>query len=90
MVEDLSGQLVGIEVKASTTVRREDFRGLKKLGLAGGEDFRLGVILNDGDRVLPIPPSLSWTRNRGTDPNGVPSLILWFGQARAGDAVTPT
>ena len=68
VVEDLAGQLVGIEVKASATVRREDFRGLKKLALAGGEDFRLGVILYDGDRVLPFgeglfaaPISALWT-----------------------------
>lgn len=58
VVEDLAGQLVGIEVKASATVRREDFRGLKKLALAGGEDFRLGVVLYDGDRVLPFGEGL--------------------------------
>lgn len=52
VAEDLEGRLVGIEVKPSATVRREDFRGLKKLALAGGEDFRLGVILYDGDRVF--------------------------------------
>jgi hypothetical protein len=68
VVEDLAGQLVGIEVKASATVRREDFRGLKKLVLAGGEGFRLGVVLYDGDRVLPFgerlfaaPISALWT-----------------------------
>ena len=31
VVEDLSGRVVGIEVKASATVRGEDFRGLRKL-----------------------------------------------------------
>jgi predicted AAA+ superfamily ATPase len=68
VVEDLAGQLVGIEVKASATVRGGDFRGLKKLALASGEDFRLGVILYDGDRVLPFgeglfaaPISALWT-----------------------------
>jgi uncharacterized protein len=54
VVEDLSGRVVGIEVKASATVRREDFRGLRKLAAACGEDFCLGVILYDGDRVLPF------------------------------------
>ncbi len=58
VVEDLAGQIVGIEVKASATVRREDFRGLRRLASACGEDFRLGVILYDGDRVLPFGEGL--------------------------------
>ena len=58
VVENLAGQIVGIEVKASATVRGEDFRGLKKLASACGEDFRLGVILYDGDRVLPFGEGL--------------------------------
>lgn len=58
VVEDMAGQIVGIEVKASATVRREDFRGLKRLASACGEDFCLGVILYDGDRVLPFGPRL--------------------------------
>ena len=52
MVEDLSGRVVGIEVKASATVRGEDFRGLRKLADATGEDFQLGVVLYDGNRVF--------------------------------------
>ena len=36
----------------------------------------------------PKIPSLSWTRKRGTEPNGVASLIRCFSQARVGDAVT--
>jgi len=52
VAEELSGRVVGIEVKASATVRGEDFRGLRKLAEAAGEDFRLGVVLYDGDRVF--------------------------------------
>ena len=58
VVEDLAGQIVGIEVKASATVRGEDFRGLKRLAMACGEGFRLGVILYDGDQVLPFGEGL--------------------------------
>lgn len=58
VVENLAGQIVGIEVKASATVRREDFGGLRRLAAACGEDFRLGVILYDGDRVLPFGEGL--------------------------------
>jgi len=42
VAEDLSGRVMGVEVKASATVRGEDFRGLRKLADAAGEDFRLG------------------------------------------------
>ena len=58
VAEDLMGQIVGIEVKASATVRAEDFKGLRKLADAAGEDFRLGVILYDGDRVFPFADRL--------------------------------
>jgi uncharacterized protein len=54
VVEDALGRIVGIEVKASATVRAGDFNGLRKLAGAGGEDFRLGVVLYDGHRVLPF------------------------------------
>lgn len=54
VVENLSGKVLGLEVKASATVRREDFRGLNRLALASGEDFQLGVVLYDGTRILPF------------------------------------
>lgn len=41
--------LAGIEVKASGTVRSEDFRGLRKLQEIAGERFVCGVLLYDGE-----------------------------------------
>ncbi|MFH1766301.1 MAG: DUF4143 domain-containing protein, partial [Gemmatimonadota bacterium] len=52
VVEDLSDRVVGVEVKGSATVKGEDFRGLRKLADATGEDFQLGVVLYDGNRVF--------------------------------------
>lgn len=67
VAEDLRGLLVGIEVKASATVRAEDFKGLRRLAEAAGEDFRLGLVLYDGhraypfgDRLLAAPVSALW------------------------------
>ena len=67
VVEDLSGRVVGVEVKASATVKGEDFRGLRKLADATGDDFQLGVVLYDGrhvfsfgDRFLAAPISALW------------------------------
>jgi hypothetical protein len=48
------GALVGIEVKASATVNVDDFKGLRKLSSAGGDDFKLGLVLYDGERAVPF------------------------------------
>ena len=54
VVEDFRGWIVGVEVKASATVTAKDFRGLRKLGAAAGEDFRMGMVLYDGERTVPF------------------------------------
>ena len=51
-------QLAGVEVKASGTVRAEDFRGLRKLQEIAGERFACGVVLYDGEVSLPFGPRL--------------------------------
>jgi len=54
VAEDATGALVGIEVKASATVNTSDFKGLRKLAAAAGNDFKLGLVLYDGDIALPF------------------------------------
>ena len=54
VVEDHTGALVGIEVKAAASVNAADFKGLRKLAGASGGDFRLGVVLYDGDKAVPF------------------------------------
>jgi predicted AAA+ superfamily ATPase len=67
VVETGSGALVGIEVKASATVNAGDFKGLRKLADACGDNFKLGVVLFDGtrpvhfgDRLVAAPMSCLW------------------------------
>ena len=50
--------IAGIEVKASATVKSEDFRGLRKLASATGDRFRHGVILYDGETTIPFDEKL--------------------------------
>ena len=50
--------LAGIEVKASGTVRSEDFRGLRKLQEIAGERFVCGVLLYDGEVSVRFGPGL--------------------------------
>lgn len=68
VIEDRRGRIVGIEVKASATVRSEDFRGLRQLQEAVGDRFVRGLVLHDHDRVTPFaeklqaaPLSVLWT-----------------------------
>lgn len=50
--------LAGVEVKASGTVRSDDFRGLRKLQEIAGDKFTCGVVLYDGEVSLPFGPRL--------------------------------
>jgi hypothetical protein len=54
VIEAGDGAIVGVEVKAAATVTAGDFKGLRKLAAAGGNDFRLGVVLYDGEAVVPF------------------------------------
>jgi len=54
VVESHEGALVGVEVKAAATVGPADFKGLRKLADACGDDFKFGAVLYDGDQVVPF------------------------------------
>ena len=47
-------QLLGIEVKAAATVTQRDFKGLNKLKETCGKQFTAGILLYDGDSILPF------------------------------------
>lgn len=59
VLEDNSGNIVGIEVKASETARTEDFAGLRRLQQKLGERFLAGIVLYCGAQTLPFGPSLA-------------------------------
>jgi len=54
VLEHEDGRLVGIEVKASSTVTGADFRGLKALREATSARFHRGVLLYTGSEALPF------------------------------------
>lgn len=69
VIENALGQLVGVEIKAAATVQESDLRGLKKLSGLAGDQFKMGVLLYDGDETLPMgnniwaaPLSTLWGR----------------------------
>lgn len=67
VIENGRGQIVAIEVKASSTIRPRDFSGLQKLQQAAGDKFLRGLILHDHDRVTPISEKIQ----------GGPVSLLW-------------
>jgi predicted AAA+ superfamily ATPase len=58
VLENRSGHVVGIEVKAATTVGPDDFRGLRRLADRLGDDFIAGIVLYTGTSTLPFGDKL--------------------------------
>ncbi len=69
VLEDRSGRLAGIEVKASATLSGNDVRGLQALAAAVGKKWVRGVVLYTGTEVIPFANNL----------HGVPITHLWAG-----------
>jgi predicted AAA+ superfamily ATPase len=68
VLEDNAGEVVGVEVKASETIRTDDFRGLRLLQRRLGERFRAGFVLycgneslSFGNGMVALPISALWT-----------------------------
>jgi predicted AAA+ superfamily ATPase len=54
VLERDDGMIIGIEVKASASVTTADFSGVRKLMEACGKKFAFGIVLYDGDTVVPF------------------------------------
>ncbi|HLJ98303.1 MAG TPA: ATP-binding protein, partial [Streptosporangiaceae bacterium] len=67
VLENRQCQVIGIEVKAASTVRSEDFNGLRRLADKIGEDFLTGIVLYTGNATLPFGPKL----------RAVPASAIW-------------
>lgn len=67
VIEQGASKLVGVEVKASSTIRPSDFRGLRHLKEYAGDRFVKGVVFYDGessvgfgDEMFAIPIRSIW------------------------------
>ncbi len=58
VIEHGAMEVAGVEVKASATVNRSDFAGLRKLKAAAGNRFAAGVVLYDGEVSAPFGEAL--------------------------------
>jgi hypothetical protein len=67
VLENRQGQVVAIDVKAASTVKVEDFRGLRHLAERLGDDLRVGIVFYTGQQTLPFGPRF----------RAVPISALW-------------
>lgn len=58
VLENRQGKVVGIEVKAASTVGRDDFSGLRHLAQRLGDDFVVGLVLYTGQQTLSFGPRM--------------------------------
>ncbi|MEA3548962.1 MAG: ATP-binding protein [Thermodesulfobacteriota bacterium] len=71
VLEQEDNRLIGIEVKASSTIRQNDFKGLKKFAELTGDQFKYGLVFYTGSRLLPF--------RDGKNPYfAVPLSMLWL------------
>jgi predicted AAA+ superfamily ATPase len=70
ILEQADGQLIGIEVKASSTVRASDFKGMSVFKALVGDKMKHGLVLYTGTRLLPFSVN-------GSTFYAVPLSILW-------------
>ncbi|MBW2613926.1 MAG: ATP-binding protein, partial [Deltaproteobacteria bacterium] len=54
VVENSAGEVVGVEIKASATIKLEDFRGLVHLADYARGKMRRGVVFYSGANLLPV------------------------------------
>jgi len=54
VIERHNNQIIGVEVKASATIRQQDFKGLIKLAEFNPAKFQYGIVFYTGKEVLPF------------------------------------
>ncbi len=67
LLQDRSGAVVGVEVKAASSAQENDFKGLRALADLLGERFVRGLVLYTGDTLLPFGPRM----------HALPIATLW-------------
>lgn len=77
VLENPSGQITGIEVKASATVDGKDFKGLRHLRESEPATFMRGIVLYAGREIVPFGDRL-WA---------VPLSMWWAARSQAGAGV---
>lgn len=67
VIENAAGDVIGVEVKSTATVKADSLRGLHRFSAAVGHRFKRGIVLYDGTETLPL----------GDRIHAVPLSTLW-------------
>lgn len=67
VLESIGKGLVGLDVKAASTLGSEDFKSLRKLRTLASDQFKLGVVLYTGPHIARF----------GEGMYGLPISCLW-------------
>jgi predicted AAA+ superfamily ATPase len=54
VLEHRNGGIIGIEVKAKATIKKDDLKGMIELAKASKDRFVQGIVFYGGDEVTPI------------------------------------
>ncbi len=68
VLENAAGEIVGIQVKAASSIMRRDLAGLERLAAAAGPAFVQGMVLYDGAQTISFGQNL----------HAVPLTALWM------------
>lgn len=88
VLERSDGRVIGVEVKASASVKTEDFKGLATLAAFAGEAFERGVLFYTGQEALPFRHggmafhALPMGLFLGANPSSPQVNALWRGRGR--------
>ena len=58
ILENLAGELVGVEVKSSSNIDKRDFKGLQMLADSLPKKFKRGIIIYSGNQFLSFGENL--------------------------------
>ncbi len=69
VLEKSDSRIIGIEIKASSTIGKQDFKGLLKLAESAGRHFEAGLVFYTGQEILPF-------KQEGKQLHAIPLSIL--------------
>ena len=67
VIENATGDTIGVEVKSTATIKADDLRGLHRFSEAVGPRFKKGIVLYDGTETVPLSEHI----------RAVPLSTLW-------------
>lgn len=67
VIENASGDVVGIEVKSRETIKSDDFKGLRELKEIAGDSFLRGIVIYTGQEQIPFESNM----------HAIPISSLW-------------